>query len=173
MNFYQNIITRRSIRKYTAAPVEPKMIEAILQAAMAAPSAHNEQPWHFVVIRDRTVLEAIPKFHPYAGMLAEAPLAIAVCAEHAREKDPSAGYWIQDCAAATENILLAAHGLGLGACWLGIHPRPQRQEALAALLGLPDGVEAFGMVALGHPAERKPPAQRYLPDRVHHDCWKS
>ena len=165
------ILSRRSIRKYTAQPVDDEIIEKLLRAAFAAPSAHNEQPWHFVVIRDRTMLDEIPNIHPYAKMLKEAPAALAVCADHKLEKDAEAGYWVQDCAAATQNILLAAHGLGLGACWLGIHPRMQRKDAISKLLNLPENVSPFCLIALGYPAEQKEPSERFQPERMHQNQW--
>ena len=114
------ILTRRSIRHYTAQPVAEELITGFLKAAMAAPSAGNEQPWEFVVLTERTILDRIPSFHPYAAMLREAPAAILVCGDLAREKHE--GYWVQDCSAATENILIAVNEKGLGAVWLGIFP---------------------------------------------------
>jgi nitroreductase len=171
MEAYEAILSRRSIRKFQDKQIEDELIERLIRVGMAAPSAHNEQPWHFVVIREREIIDAIPKFHPYAKMLAEAPAAIAVCVDHNLEKDPTAGYWIQDCSAAAQNILLAAHALGLGACWLGIHPREKRKEALRKLLHLPEPVEAFCVIALGYPAEAKTPSERYNPDRIHNDQW--
>jgi nitroreductase len=171
MEAYEAILSRRSIRKYQNRPIEDELIERLIRAGMSAPSAHNEQPWHFVVIKDRAILDEIPKFHPYAKMLSEAPVAISVCADHALEKDPTAGYWIQDCSAATQNILLAAHALGLGACWLGIHPREKRKTELRKLLHLPESVEAFSVIALGYPAEDKKPSASFTPDRIHQNQW--
>ncbi len=169
MDVMQAILTRRSIRRYTSDPVPPKQVERLLAAAMAAPSAGNEQPWHFVVVRDRALLEAIPRFHPYSAMLKEAPLAILVCGDVTLEKHE--GYWVQDCSAATQNLLLAAHAEGLGAVWLGLHPRPEREQGMRDLLALPGNVVPLALVALGHPAEEKGPAARFDPSRVHHDRW--
>ena len=115
---YDNIISRTSVRSYTNQPIEQEKIELLLRAAMAAPSACNKQPWHFVVINDRKMLDKIPSFSPYASMVKEAPLAIVVCGDLDKALDGwEQDFWIQDCAAATENILLMAHGLGLGAVW--------------------------------------------------------
>ena len=114
----QSIFNRRSIRKYTGEAVPEEMIEQILRAGMAAPSAHNKQPWHFIVIDNKDTLLEIPKFHPYSNMLKEASHAIVVCGDSTIEE--SEGYWVQDCSAATENMLLMAQELGLGACWLGV-----------------------------------------------------
>jgi nitroreductase len=112
------IRTRRSIRAYTAEPVSEEMIETLLAAAMQAPSAGNQQPWHFVIIQQRALLDALDEAMPYGKMLHQAALAVVVCAEAAL--DVRGGYWVQDCSAATQNLLLAAHASGLGAVWLGI-----------------------------------------------------
>ena len=171
MNALEAILSRRSIRKYTDQTITDDLIEQLLKTAMVAPSAHNEQPWHFIIIKERRLLDEISEIHPYAKMLREAPLALAVCANHNLEKDQEADYWVLDCAAATENILIAANALGLGACWLGIHPRVPRKAALAKILKLPEHVSTFGLIALGHPAEKKSPADRYQTERIHHDHW--
>mgnify|MGYP001769731856 CR=1 FL=1 len=126
---------------------------------MAAPSAGNQQPWHFVIISNREILNEIPKFHPYSKMLAQSPVAILVCGDINTEKHK--GYWIQDCSAATENILLAIHTLGLGAVWLGIHPREDRVDGIKKLLNLPDNISPLALIALGYPAEKHPPADRF------------
>lgn len=161
------IFARRSIRRFTSEPVTEEQIELLLQAAMAAPSASDRKPWHFVVVQERSTLDRIAALHPYAEMCREAPLAIAVCAE--LEFDPR--YWVQDCSAATENLLLAATALGLGAVWLGVHPRPEREEPLKELLGVPAGHEMLAIVALGHGREHKPPRTQYDPALVHRESW--
>jgi len=165
------ILGRRSIRRYTDQAVGEEVMERLLRAGMAAPSANNEQPWHFVVIRERGILAAVCEFHPNAQMLKGAPAAICVCCDVSLEKMPGMGYWILDCAAATENILLAGHALGLGCCWLGIHPRPERKEGLRGLLNLPKKVEPFSLIALGYPAEQKGASERYRAERVHVNRW--
>ena len=171
MNGYEVVLSRRSVRRYKDEKVSEELMEKLLRAGMCAPSAHNEQPWHFIVISDRGILDEIPKIHPYAKMLNEASIAICVCADHNLEKDPSADYWVQDCSASTENILIAAHSLGLGACWLGVHPRAERKQAIGKLLKLPDNIMAFSIIAIGYPAEEKEPAQRFKPERIHNNCW--
>jgi nitroreductase len=165
----REIFERRSIRKYTDAVVPDELIEKLLMAAMAAPSAGNQQPWEFVVIRDRKVMEGIIEFHPYAQMLDEAPLAISVCADLNRETHK--GYWMIDCAAATENILLEAQHLGLGAVWLGIYPRTERVAGLKALLNLPENVMPLCVISIGYPAEKKNPSNRFDSSRIHRDRW--
>jgi len=169
MDAMQAILTRRSIRRYTSDPVPPGQVDRLLTAAMAAPSAGNQQPWHFVVIRDRSLLDAVPRFHPYAGMLKVAPVAILVCGDVNLEKHE--GYWIQDCSAATENLLLAAHAEGLGAVWLGVYPRADRVAGMRELLGLPEHILPLALIALGQPGEEKGPAERFDASRIHHDRW--
>ncbi len=167
-DFLDLILSRRSIRAYTDEPVTETQVEQMLRAAMSAPSANNEQPWQFVVIDDRTLLDTIPEeVHPYSQMLKEAPVAILVCGEPRRQHH--AGFWEQDCAAATENLLLAAHALELGAVWLGVHPREKRVVAMRQLLRLPEYLVPFALISIGHPAEDVPPAARYDPARVHHN----
>jgi nitroreductase len=163
------IRNRRSIRKYTAQPVSQELVTRLLEAAMSAPSAGNEQPWEFIVITDRETMQAITKVHPYSQMLKEAPLAIVVCGNLDREKYP--GFWIEDCSAATENILLEAENIGLGGVWLGVYPHDERVKGISELLGLPSSVIPLSLVALGYPAEKKPPAERFDPLRIHTNHW--
>ena len=163
------ILTRRSVRKYTDQPVADESVTKLLKAAMAAPSAKNFQPWHFVVVRDRALLEAIAGASPYAGMARQAQLAIVVCANP--DADPQQTWWVQDCAAATENVLLAANALGLGAVWLGFYPREDRIEAARRILGVPEPIIPFSVVPIGYPAENPGPADRYDPKRIHLDRW--
>ncbi len=163
------LVTRRSVRKYTDEAVSDEDVEKLLRTAMAAPSAGNEQPWHFVVIRDRHTMRRIMEVHSYSSMLDHAPLCVAVLAELALEKYE--GYWVQDTSAATQNLLLAAHALGLGAVWLGVYPVKEREEGIREILGLPEGVECLSLVAVGHPAEHPGPADRYDPSRIHHETW--
>ncbi len=169
MEAMEAILSRRSIRRYGEAKIPEEVVQQLLEAAMSAPSANNEQPWHFVVIDDRRLLDEIPRYHPFAGMLREAPMAIAVCGDLALQGRD--GYWVQDCSAATENILLAAHALGLGAVWLGIHPRDDRVEATRKLLSIPENFRPLCLIALGYPAESKPCSNRYNSSRVHRNHW--
>ena len=167
----KNILERRSIRKYTDEPVSDDHIKSLLKAAMAAPSAGNQQSWEFVVIRDRTTLNMMTGFHPGGGynMLGHAPVAIVVCGDLKRQLHE--GYWIQDCSAATANILVAARSLGLGAVWLGVYPRQDRVGKVKKLLGLPENVMPLSIVSAGHPAEEKKPSNRYDGSRIHFDRW--
>ena len=169
MNTLDAIMTRRSVRKYTQVPLPEGIIDTLLRAAMAAPSAGNQQPWHFIVVTDPALLQKVPSIHPHAHMVAHAPAAILICADLQREKHKD--MWPQDCSAATENLLLGAHDQGLGAVWLGIFPREDRSEAFSRLFGLPDHVKPFSMIALGCPAEKPAPADRYDPGRIHQNHW--
>lgn len=141
----------------------------LLKAAMAAPSAGNQQPWHFIIIQDRNILDEIPKVHPYAQMTSEAPLAILVCGDLRNEKHP--GFWVQDCSAATENILIEACELGLGAVWVGVYPNEQRVAALSKLVGLPEKIIPLSLIPVGYPAEHKPPSERYDVAKIHYNKW--
>ena len=169
MDALDAIARRRSIRKYTSHPVDGNVIEKLLRAAMSAPSAGNQQPWQFVVITDRSALDAIPSFHPHAAMLKHAPAALLVCGDLEREKHK--GYWVQDCAAATQNLLLAATASGLGAVWTGVYPREDRVAGMRKLLGIPDQIVPFALVPIGHPDESPPAADRFDPSRIHHGKW--
>ena len=169
MDAMEAILSRRSIRQYTSQPVSEEAISNVLEAAMAAPSASNAQPWQFVVIRDRETLDEIPAFHEYSQMLKQAPLAILVCGDLQLEKVP--GYWVQDCSAATQNLLVAAHVQGLCAVWLGIYPLEKRVAGLRKLLSLPENVIPLALIPIGHPAKQEPPVYRYDESRIHHDRW--
>lgn len=169
MKGLEAVLSRRSIRKYTDQPVPDEVVKQLLEAAMSAPSANNKQPWHFVVIRDREILDAIPTFHPYSRMLKEAALAILVCGD--TQSQTLEGYWVQDCSAATQNILIAINALGLGGVWLGIYPREERVEGVRKLVGLPDHIMPLSLISIGHPAEKLPPSNRYDASRVHHNKW--
>jgi nitroreductase len=163
------ILSRRSIRKYTNEPVPNEIIKELLKAAMSAPSAVNEQPWHFIVIKDRKLLDEIPKIHPYSQMLRGASVAILVCGDLQLEK--AKGFWHIDCSAATQNLLIAVQAKGLGAVWVGCYPREERIKPLQKLLGIPDHVIPFSLIPIGYPAEQKTPANRYNESRIHYDGW--
>ena len=165
------IFIRRSLRRFTDRPLSQQELEQLLRAAMQAPSAGNAQPWEFVVVKNKTTFEKIIEIHPYASPLNTADAAIVVCGNTNRER--FAGFWVQDCSAALQNLLLEAVSLNLGAVWLGIHPIQQRVEDLAALLKLPEGVIPLGIVAVGHPAEGQNNqfTDRFDPSRIHYENW--
>lgn len=163
------IMSRRSIRRFTEQPLTREQLDIVVRAAMAAPSAGNQQPWRFVVVTDRPVLAQLAEATPYSKLVADCAAAIVVCGDTREEKHP--GYWVQDCSAATQNALLAVNGLGLGAVWIGVHPISEREANVAGIIGAPQGVRPLGMIAIGHPAEEKPPAERYEPAFVHSNHW--
>ena len=165
------IFGRRSIRAYSTEPVSEAAVQKLLEAAMAAPSAAAKDPWRFVVIRDQRVLSEIASALPNGQMIGTAPLGIAVCGELPAAHDQQLSYLLKDCSAAVENLLLCAHILGLGACWLGVHPRELRVNALKQILALPPSVIPVACIAIGHPAETKEPRTRFNRDCVHFDKW--
>lgn len=163
------ILERRSIRKYTEQQVGDEVVKDLLRAAMSAPSAGNERPWHFIVIRNKEILQEIPKFHPHAQMLKQAPLAILICGDLSLEKYE--GYWVQDCAAATENILITVQEKGLGAVWLGIYPDSDRVEPMKKIMSLPENIIPFSLISIGFPAEKREVDDRFDETRIHYDRW--
>lgn len=163
------ILNRKSIRKYTDQPVTDEHITTLLRAAMAAPSAVNEQPWEFVVIRDKGIMKRITEVQEYSQMLLEADAAIVVCGDLTKERYP--GFWVQDCSAATENILIQAEDLGLGAVWLGVFPIAERVKNLQTLLNLHENIVPLAIVPVGHPAEQRQAADRFNPERIHLNQW--
>ena len=168
MEAMEALLTRRSIRKYTSQPVPEQLVKHLLEAAMCAPSARNQQAWQFLVIRDRAKLVELQQVHPNVPS-SGAALAIVVCGDLAAETAP--GFWVQDCAAATENLLLAAHASGLGAVWSGVYPREERVDALRKLFHLPDSFVPLSVIAIGYPAESKGRQERYSSSKVHFDHW--
>jgi len=168
MEAYEAIMTRRSIRAYTAQPVPNDAIKELLAAAMNAPSASNQQPWQFIVVTERKQLDALTTVLPYGQMLKGAPLAIVVCGDLQLQEEE---YWIQDCSAATQNLLLAAHAKGLGAVWLGVYPRSERVAGICKLFNLPAHVIPLCIVSVGYPLEPLPPVRRYNEARIHYNQW--
>ncbi|HUL39967.1 MAG TPA: nitroreductase family protein [Methanomassiliicoccales archaeon] len=169
MNTLEAIRTRRSVRSFAADPVPKEAIEEILRAAMSAPSAGNEQPWQFLVIDDRKKLDSITTANPNAKMCKEAQAAILVCGDTTKEKYP--GFWVQDCAAATQNILLAAHAQGLGSVWTGVYPIMERVQGFKELMVLPGNIVPFSLVMLGYPSRVPAQVDRFQRDRVHNNSW--
>ena len=165
------IFGRRSIRAYTSAEVSQDILQKLLEAAMAAPSAAAKDPWRFVVIRNRQTLDRIAAALPNGQMIAGAGAGIAVCGELEAAHDRQLSYLLQDCSAAIENMLLCAHILGLGACWLGVHPREQRINSLREILSLPASIVPVSCLAIGYPAETKEPRTRFKPEHVHLERW--
>lgn len=169
MEFFETVHGRRSIRRFRPGTVDANVVQTLLKAGMAAPSAGNEQPWHFLVVRKQETLAALSKAHPYAEMVAQASLAIIVCADINLVKHRD--YWPHDCAAATQNILLAVHALGLGSVWVGVYPRESRMAEVRKVIALPEHIQPFCILPVGLPDEVKDPEERYSPARVHEELW--
>ena len=167
----QFIFSRRSIRKYRDREVPDRMITDLLEAGMAAPSAVKKDPWHFIVIRQRQTLDKMVAFMPNAQMLKQATGAFVVCGDIDRAHDQQESYMLQDLSAAVENILLAANTMGLGTCWLGVHPRPDRMDNIRTLFKLPDNIIPMCGIAIGWPAEEPPARTRFNAELVHFEGW--
>lgn len=157
---------RRSIRKYTSKTVSDADIRTLLEAAMAAPSANNSQPWQFIVVRDKELRQQLAETHPWSRMCAKAPVVFVVCGD-----ERSSDHWVEDTSAATQNLLLAVTAMDLGAVWVGIYPRPQREAHVRRALGIPEGVRVLCLVPVGHPAESKQPRTQYDERKVHRERY--
>jgi len=170
---YDNIMTRTSIRQYTDEAVSRGAVDSLLHAGMAAPTAANKQPWCFMVIDRRDMLDSIAMMAPGWRPAGRAPLAIVVCGDRDKALDgEGADYWIQDCSAVSENILLAAHAMGLGAVWCGVYPVKDRTEALSAYLGFPSAVVPLSLIVIGHPAESPAPKDKFDSTAVKYNQWQ-
>lgn len=162
----QNILQRKSVRSYAGRPVEQEKVEVLLEAGMAAPSGKNAQPWDFIVITRRDLLDEMAEKLPYAKMLKDAPVAIVVCAD--RTKSP---YWYVDCSAATQNILLAAEALGLGAVWTATYPYRDRMDVVKELCGLPGSYDSLCIIPVGYPARENKPKDKYDAEKIHREVY--
>ena len=161
------IFRRRSVRKFEERPVEQEKLVQLLEAGMAAPSANNGQPWEFVVVTDTDLLEKVRKIAPYGNYNCAASIVVCGSIEKSTKPESSKSYWIQDCTAAVENILIAAPALDLGTVWIGTYPREARVKGLQDLLGIPETVTPLAMVYVGYPKETPTPRTQYKEDRVH------
>jgi nitroreductase len=165
------ILSRRSIRQFTSEPVDHEVLVLLLKAAMSAPTACNSQPWEFIAVTDPETLNSIREKFLFARY--NAPAAIVVCGNVGIANNSAAReHWVQDCSAATENILIAAAGLGLGAVWIGVHPYPSKIKPLSEVLGIPENVTPLSIVYVGHPAENKEPRTQYDEHKVYWQCYE-
>ena len=169
METLETIKTRRSIRKYKNTELSEEDIIPLIRAAMYAPSAGNQQPWEFMIIDDKAILEQIAIKHSNAHMVDKAPAAVLICADLSREKHKN--FWIQDCAAATQNFLLAAHANELGACWVGIYPRKNRVADIETMFELPKQIIPFSLIPVGYPDETIAKPDRFDSSRIHKNHW--
>lgn len=170
-NCLKTIFSRKSVRSFTSQEVNTELLEELARAGMAAPSARNLQPWAFVIVTNRSTLDALAERLPYAKMLFEAPAAIVVCGDLAKVGDSPEGYWVQDCSTATQNILLAAEALGLGAVWTGVHPRADRVTTVKDVLKLPDNVIPLNVIPIGYPKGEHQPKDKFKAENIHWQKW--
>ena len=169
----ENIMTRTSIRSFTDRQVSADTIEMLLRAGMAAPTAVNKQPWHFVVINDREVMDKLGGEGRQSQMWKESTLAIAVCGDMEKALEgPAQAFWVQDCSAATENILLAAHALGLGAVWTGCYPMMERMTNVSQVLNLPANLVPLSVIVMGYPNEQPEPKDKWKPENVTYNMFE-
>ena len=164
----ENIMTRTSIRAYEKdKPVEQEKVEKMLRAGMAAPTAVNKQPWHFVVLNERSTIDSFAVVNPNKEKMLQSPLIIVVCGDMTKAMEGDARqFWIQDTSAATENILLAAHAMGLGAVWTALYPNQERVKEAARVLDLPDQIVPLCAVVIGYPAEKPEPKDKWQESNV-------
>lgn len=165
------IFGRRSIRRYMKGEIGEALLRDLLEAGMAAASACCKDPWHFVVVRDKAKLKELADGLPNGKMLADAGAGLVVCGSLTEAHDRQLSFMLQDCSAAIENILVAAHALGLGSCWLGVHPREERIAHVRRVLGIPLEFTPIAVIALGWPGEKKEQRTRYNASKVHWDRW--
>lgn len=167
----ENIMTRTSVRQYQPnRTISKDTIQLLLRAAMAAPTAVNCQPWQFIVVDDRAALDSLASALPYAKMLKDASIAIVTCGDLSKAFEPEPSFWIQDLSAATENLLLAAHSLGLGAVWTGGFPT-ERMETISNHFNLPSNIIPLAVVPIGYPLGDQQPKDKWNPDVVHYNHW--
>ena len=165
------LFARRSMRRFQNKPVPANLIQDVLEAAMAAPSANAKDPWEIIVVQEPATLAKIAAGLPYGRMLAKAAVGFIVCGDLRRANGQQLSYLLQDGSACIENLLVALSLLGLGGVWLGVHPRADRLEHVRRLFRLPEGIVPVGVVAAGYPAETPPPRTRFASERVHRETW--
>lgn len=167
-----NIMTRTSIRQFTGDKPSDQQIETLLRAAMAAPTAVNKQPWAFVVVDDRALLDTIGTRYPNTRINENVHVAIVLCGDLTKALEGEAqDFWIHDVSAATENLLLAAHAMGLGAVWCGIYPSAERTQGVQDILHLPSHIIPLCVVPVGQPGEDPAPKDKWNEENIHHNLW--
>lgn len=171
-NVLDVIHSRKSVRTYTGQVVSEEQIEILLRAGMSAPSAMNRQPWFFVVVDDGDILKEFSESIMYGKMLSEASVAIVVCGNMRRVYSLLPDYWVQDCSASTQNILLAAEGIGLGAVWIGIHPQKTRTKKIRKILNLPRYIVPLSIISIGYPTGVEKPKDKWAEEKIIRNRWK-
>lgn len=168
----ENIMTRTSVRSYSEREVSKEVVDTLLRAAMAAPTAGNKQPWKFIVIDKRDILNSISENFSSMKMASRAGVAVIMCGEPSLSFDGEGReYWVQDVSAATENLLLAAHAMGLGAVWCGIYPISDRVRIFSEMLNIPEGIIPMACVCIGYPDGETLPKDKWNPDNIHYNGW--
>lgn len=162
----ETIFSRKSVRKFLPQPVEKEKLELLLKAGMAAPSGKDVRPWKLIVVDDRAALDGMAEALPYAKMLKDATMAIAVCGDTTKS-----AYWYVDCSAMAQNILLAAEALGLGAVWTAAYPYQDRMDVVRKYIGLPENVETLCVIPIGYPAKPYTPRDKWDETKVHYNKW--
>ena len=170
-NTVKTIFERKSVRSFENKVLSKEQLELIVKAGMAAPSARNLQPWAFIIITDRNTLNTLADRLPYAKMLHEASAAIVVCGVPENAGDSPEGYWVQDCSAATQNILLAIESMGLGAVWTGVYPRSERIDVVRDVLSIPQNVFPLNVIPIGYPKGENRPKDKFKPENIRREKW--
>lgn len=168
-----NILSRKSVRSYTEEPVGREQLDTLVRAAMAAPSGRDMRPWKFIIVDERALLDSLAESLEFAKMAKEAPVGIIVCGDLTVKDDhdrPSRN-WILDCSAATENILLTAEAMGLGAVWTGVYPYEERIVSVQQILSLPNHIIPLAFIPIGHPKGDTQPKDKYNKDNIHFNGW--
>ena len=167
----ENIQTRVSVRQFTGEKISDEQVQTLLQCAMAAPSAINKQPWAFIVVNDEAILAQLGQEFPYSRCDQKPAIAIVPCGDLQKAIPGMEGFWINDVSAATENILLAAHAMGLGAVWTGVHPNMERVAAAQRVLGLPEHILPLCIIPVGVPAEQPEVKDKWVESNIHYNQW--
>lgn len=169
METMEALYTRRSVRKFQNKPVPVELIEEAVKAAMFAPSARNQQPWEFIIVDKRELMDAVPTYSPHAQMAKGAPAGVLICFN--KEYEAAEGFFPQDLGAATQNLLLALHAEGLGAVWTGVYPREDRMAGFTKAFGLPENVISYSFTIIGYPEKESGQTDRFKKERVHYNKW--
>ena len=170
-DFLETILTRLSVRHFTGKPVSFDNLEKILKAGMSAPSEVNTQPWAFIVVTERKLLDLLCEGLKYAKMLDKAGAAIAVCGVPDKDRTYAKKFWVMDCCATTENILLAVHGLGLGAVWTAVYPDEEKIKLVREVLKIPQEIIPLNVIPIGVPVGDEKPKDKFKKENIHREIW--